>query len=366
MKIAFISSLNGGVKTFTVGLVKELANHVEKVDLFLFSDHPPDGEFKLPDNVEVIFIERNGILLLAKLFLNINKLKTYDLIHLNYSSLFMPIYIIKKLWGIPYIYTSHGCPHPELEKGAKRILYIFESHCLKITSNNAAKHVTISRYARDELEKKYNVKPMVIYHGIYLEEFSYNEKYRKNLRKSLSVSEDQFIILFTGAFSKAKNIFTLINSVPYILKSHHNFKILLIGSGELYGDLLYKIAQLGIGEFVIIKSWLPNVCEYYSAADIFVLPSIKEMFGFVLLEAMAAGVPVIASRGGACPEILGDAGLIFDTNSSEDLGDKILELMNNKNLYKDLKESGLKRAKLFLWGDAAKKYYDIYVSSVKL
>ena len=81
MKVAFISSLNGGVGTFTVGFVKELSKFVERIDLYLLSTYKKRIRVpELPENVKIITTQRSAISLLIKLFFSINHLKKYDII----------------------------------------------------------------------------------------------------------------------------------------------------------------------------------------------------------------------------------------------------------------------------------------------
>lgn len=363
MKVAFISSLNGGVGTYTLELVKELSEYVENIDLYLFYSYRRYAHAsltKLPNNVKIITIQKSGISLLIKLLFSMHRLKDYNIIHLNYASLFKPIYITKKIWNVPYIFTCHGCPQPEVEKGLLKFYHVFESFFLKPTSKNAGECIDISKYGTMLLQKKYNVNSQVIYHGTNPKFFKFDEKTRNNIRKSLSITDDQFLILFVGLFDQYKNILTLIDSIPHIVSKKGGVRFLLIGKGELYDQVLHNIKKLKIEEFVIIKKDVPEISDYYFAADLFVLPSANEMFGLVLLEAMASGLPVIASKGGACPEVIGDAGLLFDPKSSEDLAGKIVELITNKELYEKLKEKGLERVKQFTWEKAAEQYYKVY------
>lgn len=360
MKVAFISSLNGGVGTYIVALVNELSKHVETIDLYLFSGYRHIPIPELPENVTITTNQKNGISLLIESFFSISHFKNYDIIHLNCASFFLPVYITKKIWCVPYIYTSHGYPQPEAEKGLLKLAYTFESFSVKPTSKNADEHIAISNYTRALFQEKCNVAPRVIYHGINSKIFTFDENTRNNIRKSLSITDDQFLILFVGTFNKGKNLLTLIDSIPRVVDKGDNVRFLLIGSGVLYNQLIYKIKKLKIEEFVIVKKHVPEISDYYFAADLFILPSINEMFGFVLLEAMASGLPIIASKGGACPEVVGDAGLLFDPRNSENLADKIIELINNKELYEKLKERGLERVKQFTWERVAEQYYEVY------
>ena len=91
----------------------------------------------------------------------------------------------------------------------------------------------------------------------------------------------------------------------------------------------------------------------YAHAELLVLPSFDEGFGLPIIEAMACGTPVIVSNGGALPETVGDAGLIFDLSKPGDLAKTIQEYLNDHNLRTALQEKGLARAKNFSWQQTA-------------
>jgi len=99
----------------------------------------------------------------------------------------------------------------------------------------------------------------------------------------------------------------------------------------------------------------------YDVADVFVLPSVNEAFGMVLLEAMASGLPVIASNSGACPEVVGNAGILFNQGNSTDLAEKIVTLSFDKGLSRKLAKAGQKRVKkVFCWKDKIRQYWELY------
>ena len=90
------------------------------------------------------------------------------------------------------------------------------------------------------------------------------------------------------------------------------------------------------------------------------------MFGLVLLEAMSYSLPIIASNGGACPEVLDGAGLLFAPNDSNELAEKILVLIGDEDLRKDLRKKSLLRVKNFEWNKSAKQYLEIYMKYARI
>lgn len=175
---------------------------------------------------------------------------------------------------------------------------------------------------------------------------TYNSKeinqYKKN---ELSLLNKKNInIAFAGRLSEEKNIFTLIDACRLLKTKGYAIKLNIIGSGHLEQKLnLYK-SKLEI-EDVNFLGDVPNsklMSTRFLSADIFVLPSLNERQGKVLLEAMSSSVPVVASNVGGIPSVIkdGENGLLFNPKSVEDLTEKIENLINDNCLRKRLVEGG--------------------------
>ena len=100
--------------------------------------------------------------------------------------------------------------------------------------------------------------------------------------------------------------------------------------------------------------------KFYNIADLFVYPSLYEGFGLPPLEAMACGCPVITSNSSSLPEVIGDAGLMIDPYNSNDLVDKMYQILTNKSLRTELCNKSLKRAKMFSWEKTARETWKVY------
>lgn len=363
MKIAIVSSLHGGVGTFVTNLARELANYVDFIGLYAKMDTKRVIYIKtLPENVKIFKLGDNEIAFWVKLFFHIHELSKYDLIHVIAPISFLQTFLISKLWRTPIIFTTHG---PSLFQEFRAFsmpwfyINLLEDVSQKLMMSIAKRTITISREVQRRVLNRYNVSSEVVYHGVDQQHFRFDSNRRSTLRKVLGI-KDEYLILFVGPLWRHKDILTLIEAIPKVLGNNRKVKFLIIGRGPDYKKMIQKINDLNINNCVITLEYVKDVAQYYSAADIFVMPSIKEEFGLVYLEAMACGLPVIAVNGHVVPEIVGDAGLLFEPRNSDDLASKIIELMNNKELYKKLKRKGLERAKRFTWEKAAKRYHEIY------
>lgn len=137
-----------------------------------------------------------------------------------------------------------------------------------------------------------NVK--IINNAIDLEKFEYNEEVRKKIREKLNVSEDTILIGHIGRFVTQKNHEFLIDVFNEMIKNRKqetlNLKLILIGQGNLKENIIEKINDLGLQDYVIFTGQINNVSDYYNAMDIFVLPSLYEGLPVVGIEAQANGL----------------------------------------------------------------------------
>ena len=140
---------------------------------------------------------------------------------------------------------------------------------------------------------------------------------------------------------------------------HH---LILAGSPWLGAEAIYAAARdLGISEHVIFAGFVPNeeLPDLYAGADLFAFPSLFEGFGIPLLEAMASGTPVVASNVASIPEVVQDAGLLFDPSKTEEIQYAIARLSNDIDLRENLVELGLQQSQRFSWDDSARQVWEI-------
>jgi glycosyltransferase involved in cell wall biosynthesis len=190
-----------------------------------------------------------------------------------------------------------------------------------IAITNAVRNYAISS---KEISSKYPLR--VIHYGYtptcktsgYVEKKSTNVS---NLSQSLRV-------VTVGRLVKQKDQKTLITSVAELRKSGKDVVLTIIGDGPLRSDLQQLSDRLGVSSYVEFSGRIQNPIDQLRKADVFILPSIYEGFGLVLLEAMDCGLPIIAADNTCIPEVLGGAGVLFRTGDTVDLASKILGLFD--------------------------------------
>jgi glycosyltransferase involved in cell wall biosynthesis len=352
LRVLIISNIKGGVFRFTNDLVYGLHKRgieVERANIFqTHSAYSINPTF------------------LTKAFLG-----GFDLFHINFASPGL-VTILKKQFGKkPYVYTIHGAPNPYIETNhIYKVLYNIEDLLLPTIGKKASKCLVISEYVMKEIWTKYGVDASIIYPGIDIAKYGYKEKWKRQIRKSLDIQDNETVFIFVGRLHKSKDPITLLSAMK-ILLTHTNFacKLLMIGSGELEGQLksMVKLDEKLKRNVRFIGEVPPNeVAKYYSAADALVLPSVIEGFGYVLIEAMACPIPVLASTAGACPEVVGDGGIVFKHGDPKELASKLMLLAKDCDLRKKLAARGFERVKkLFTADRMVDEYVAVYESVVR-
>lgn len=184
-----------------------------------------------------------------------------------------------------------------------------------------------------------------------------------NKFKMRKIKKDEIVILFVGRLVEEKGIMDLYEA----FKNVRNVKLRIIGNGPLKSKLKSMTMSDGLSDAVKIEQKnyeaMPKV---YQEADIFVLPSKttktwEEQYGMVLVEAMASGLPVIASKTGAISEVIGDWGILVKEGDVEGLTKALVNLLKDANLRRKIGRMGRIRAeKLFDCKKTAKKIEKIY------
>ncbi|MCK4649154.1 glycosyltransferase family 4 protein [bacterium] len=230
---------------------------------------------------------------------------------------------------------------------------------------DAEQIIAISQSTKKDLIKLLDIDPekiKVIYLGVNHE--IYRMRNRKEAKRTLGLPEDKRILLNVGTENKNKNIKRLIKVFHRLQKRFKD--LLLIRVGLTSNEISDLIAELGLTKKVLRVGFIegyPNL--YYNASDIYVCSDLLGGFGMPNLEAMASGCPVVTSRTGAFPEVVGEAGLFFDPRDEDDIFEKIATLLENSKLREEYAQKGLERAKLFSWKKMADETMKVYAKVAK-
>jgi glycosyltransferase involved in cell wall biosynthesis len=179
-------------------------------------------------------------------------------------------------------------------------------------------------------------------------------------------------LLFVGEHEDRKGLQFLLKAVQLLRQDRVGVVLRTVGDGSRTRALKALTRRLGIEDLVTFSGYQPDpdgtlLPRAYASADIFVLPSLKEGFGLVLLEAMASGVPVIASDISAIPEVIGDAGVLVPAMDSRALAHAIRSLIQSPARWSELRARGQARVNsLFSWDQVIAKVVAVYNEAIKL
>jgi glycosyltransferase involved in cell wall biosynthesis len=174
--------------------------------------------------------------------------------------------------------------------------------------------------------------------------------------------EKDRIIVTNSADTPLKGLYYLLQAVADITRKR-DLRLVVIGTPKKNGGVVKLIRKLGIQRYVTFTGRISDAdfVEQYARASIAVVPSVYEGFGLPVGEAMACGVPVISTTGGALPEVVGDAGILVPPADHRALSDAILDLLENPEKARALGEAGYKRVQThFTWKKAAEKTVAAY------
>ena len=326
-KIAFIQrkvAPHGGGEMFALRFLGELKKMGHKITIFAHS-----ANFSFLDQVHFVRIpilkpfSFLKMLSFAWFCKRAAKRKNYELIFSNERTIYQDIY-----------FAGEGCHSAWLKQrfrqvGALKkflitinplhwtILYL-EKRCL--TNSRLLGIISFSKRVKQELVSKHNLpadKIKVVYHGVPAPVADENEIERHTMRQDLGIGENEMVILFIGSGFERKGLRFLIEGLAHF--DHPSFRLCVVGKGKT-GKYRKCAKRLGLQDKVHFYGQNPNVPLFYSIADVFVLPTIYEPFGLVVLEAMSYNVPVVVSQYAGAAELVthGENGLIlknpFDAN----------------------------------------------------
>ncbi|MCG2741500.1 MAG: glycosyltransferase family 4 protein [Syntrophaceae bacterium] len=292
----------------------------------------------------------------------------YDIIHDNQSLSYGLLRIAAS--GYPTVATIH---HPitvdrDMEIAAAgswlrrmkvRRWYAFLT-MQKRVSRRIQKIITVSECSKRDIGREFRIPTgrfRVVPNGINLDCF-----YPLN---GIKRADDQ-ILVTNSADTPLKGLRYLLEAVAEI-RRERKIRLVVIGKPKMDGEIERLIAELSLGDTVRFTGRIPHeeFARLYAEATMAVIPSLYEGFGMPAGEAMACGVPVISTSGGALPEVVGNAGILVPPADKSALKEAILALLDNPERRRRLGEAGLARVKgSITWRHAALKTVEVYREAI--
>ncbi len=251
-----------------------------------------------------------------------------------------------RLAGVPVaIHSEHGYELemlsglPARHRVLRRGLYALADAVFAVTRELRDFHARQAWVSPDKIR--------VLYNGVDTQRFSPRADVRRRLRKERGIPAGSFLIGSVGRMVPIKDYGTLLRAAEILIRGGLDVRVLLVGSGaELAGLQRYAGGSTELAGRVWFTGAVHNVPELLNAMDAYVLPSICEGMSNTLLEAMASGLPVVATRVGGNPEVVEEnrAGRLFSPRDADGLARCLLPLVRNKELRNGLGAAARRRA----------------------
>ncbi len=234
-----------------------------------------------------------------------------------------------------------------------------------------------SRYAADGVARSYGIardRIVVIPHGFDHDEWSamVADAAERGAEADflVPVSRDGSLrtILAVAKLYPRKGIDLLLEAAAILKRSRGDLRVRIVGGG-IDGERLNRLSSdLGLSDMVRFEGDIDDrrsVAKCYAEADLFCLPSRHETFGFAFLEAMAAGLPVVALDAGAAPDVVGDAGILVPPGDPIALAGAIAEILDNPLTAQGLRQKGRARAAGYDWPATARRYLQVVRGAIQ-
>jgi glycosyltransferase involved in cell wall biosynthesis len=359
LRVCFISPeylpLSGGTGAYVYYLSKELMKHGNSIGVVTASDENRDME--VMGQQRVFFLKTLKIPIVKSFqfagssFRKLNKIHDsfpVDVVHANLP--LVPNFAVPSGFGRTLISTVHSTwkgeaaaikseSYSRLNSNEKFLvsfnwfLRIFEERMLARSN----KIIAVSDFTRRELRRFYKVdegKIRVIHNGVDVNKFKPTLDKRK-VKTELGFRPDDITILSVGRLYARKGLFTLIESMPPVIKRFKNAKFVISGKGQSneMKKLIEHATRLGVRDNIVFTGYFPDkkLPKLYQAADVFAFSTFYEHHPFAVLESLATGLPVVTTNVGGIPETItnGKNGFLCHPFNSREFANRILYFLEH-------------------------------------
>lgn len=241
--------------------------------------------------------------------------------------------IAARLAGVPVIFhTAHGLSFQGY--WGKRVTQLF-INLERIAAWSGDRLVTLTESLRDELVNVYHVsraeKTVVLPLGLDLGRFAETPRRAGTFRASYSIPDDAPLVAVVGRLVPIKNHDLFLRAALRLHEMRPDARLMIIGDGELREGLEAQVDALGLRQSVIFTGWIKDLAPVYSDLDAVVISSLNEGTPVSLIEAMAAGCPVVSTAVGGVPDLLkgGQLGLLVPSRDETALADAMLRVIEH-------------------------------------
>lgn len=269
---------------------------------------------------------------------------SYDIFHVPF---FTAPFLVKNL-----VLTIHDLIPVKFKKEFGLLKYLYFKYYVKFLVNKSKRIITDSYYSKQDIVKFFKVEQNKVA-AIHLYNFHIDD-FRVNGQGSLTISDKPYFI-YVGNKKKYKNVDVAIKSINILNKDKKKAHLVLVGDFEQY-----KSPDITVFSGISSQA-LHNL---YSNSQALIYPTLYEGFGLPILEAMEAGVPVIASNRSSILEVVGDAGILIEP-SPDEFARAMDQILEDVTLRKSLRQKGFDRAKSFNEAKFINQTIEVYNSCIR-
>ncbi|MFH2019690.1 MAG: glycosyltransferase family 1 protein, partial [bacterium] len=294
-------------------------------------------------------------------------LPLYLLTHPRHDVWWSPAHYLPFYSGSPSVVTIHDLAYeffPELFLSSD--LYKLKNWTREAVKK-ASRVIAVSEATKNDLVRLYNVpeeKIEVIHNGYSSDIFNLSRPASSAILSTYHLKTNNYL-LFVGTVQPRKNVTKLVQAFRLLKSSGYKGKLVIAGKiGWLAEETLGVIKNSEDAKDIVMTGYISNDAQatLYRHADVFVLPSLYEGFGVPVLEAMACGTPVTAANNSSLPEVVGEAGVLFNATDAAGLAESIRQLHKERDKWV---KKGLDHVKSFSWDKCAKETLEVLVNIAK-
>jgi len=360
--------IGSGLATYTNNLLENLKKLKQLRNIFLFYPHKEGTDY-----FEINDIPKNLLIGERRLdfWRNVYELKwdvsyPIDIFHNTVNGIGLPnclkgVKVITLHDLIPYI-MPETVDRPHLDYTFKYTPYILE---------DVSHIITVSHHSKSDIQRYFGIDDEKITVTHLAADPIFKPLDRDNAKKVIfnKYGVDKKYVLYLGGFSLRKNIARLIKAFKKVINEKEEvINLLILGEHSRSFKALWKLTEeLELCDYVKFLNFVPtaDLPYFYNGAELFAYPSLYEGFGLPPLEAMQCGIPVITSNVSSIPEIVGDACLITDPYSVDDISDSMLILLTDGDEWHRYSLMGIEKAREYSWLKTAAETLEVYEKCIK-
>ena len=341
---------NGGAENMVAHLVSHLDLSRLIVQVFCIFGKPQENHLEEEvhlHGVDIVYIGKNlGFSLAAtfKLYSELNKFRP-DIVHTHlmacmYSAPWILLHKVKML------HTLHSIPQAENNFKIRKIVTCF------LYKTKKAIPIAISYENQKLVANYYGLKREaveVISNPVITEKYYHNEN-----------DENSITLITVGRLSKEKNQIMMIRVLAELLKGYSDIRLVIVGNGKEREYLEQEAIKLGVKENISFTGMVTDVENYLCNADIFLLSSLYEGVPLSILEAMAAGLPIVSTNVGGIKDIVTDNGILVPSEDVDKMKEAIIELIQEPELRRKFGERSLRNVTKYDIANISKQYIKLY------